>query len=134
MAKSVLVRVLVNLEFQFYLSKFLLKFTPEDFSSCSVIQYQYHFVTITHFSLQLLRNFLFIHPEASVCVLEKTLLEFSKAIVIWCFDKIGGNSCSKICGNFPIVLKNSSRVFPVVFQKNLFSGAILQRTCQYLAL
>lgn len=47
----------------------------------------------------LFHDFLFIHPQGSVSVLEKTLLEFSEAPIHYCFEKI---AAPKIFGNFPV--------------------------------
>ena len=44
-------------------------------------------------------NFQFIHPEASISVLEKRLLEFLELPVHKCFEKI---AALNIFGNFPV--------------------------------
>ena len=44
-------------------------------------------------------NYLFIHLEASIVVLEKNLFEFSKALIHWLFKKI---AAPKFIGNFSV--------------------------------
>ena len=64
------------------LTKYLLKFRPQDFSQRLLTRHQYLFSTNTHFS-----TIYHSSIQGSIATLEKRLLEYSKTLGRWCFEK-----------------------------------------------
>ena len=128
-------KVFVSLEFNFCLSKLLSKFILQDSFLCLVIRHQDHLVTITlshynHFTISYSPRSVGL-GSAFFCCLNFRKQPFLSALI------------NQLPQTFSDVLKkhlwqshfsNFFKVFPVVFKKNLFRAAILQRTCQCLVL